>query len=436
MERIRRKIGIMMLAAAAVVLSCGSAMATDYTITDLGAALTTTGSGITYGLGASINNNGDVVGRADFPNTGNYHAAYWHNGTVSDLGVLGDPALSSQGSEAFHITDSGMIVGCASSTIPGMARAATIFSVGGSPVNIHSTMTYDAIVSGAAAANNGYIVGQAFNDSATYQHAVVWGNGTGDPSSWTTVTDKNPQGPGSTSPSAMLSINSSGQAVGWNIINPLGRRATSADPDRNQRATLWDTDGSVKYLDLSNDSGYTSINFSKADGVALDINDAGQILVRFTGFLYTNSSGNNSNGFTGIWEKDGTFTSITTQSPLFQARNNMVTLYFNSINNSGLAVGSAVGTDDATGGGIEHAIMYANGTVIDLGALFEGSGWYLTGAADINDKGQILVQANRTGFDRSGTTTLVLTPTPIPAALPLFASGLAGLGYFRRRWKA
>ena len=401
-------LSILSLTAAALALSCGTALAVDYngyTITDLGAALTSTGAGLDLGgsavWGDSINNNGNVVGRASFANTANYHAALWLNGTVYDLGVFGSPQDPSQTSEAHQITDSGLIVGEAYSdttSTTNLYRQAAIFSVGNTPQNIHSAMTYNANNSVAVAAGNGYIVGQAYDDYAVYQHAVVWGNGTGNPSSYTTATDRNPQGIASTSPSAMSSINNSGQMVGWNIINPLGRFGYGPiiDPQDNQSATLWNTDGTVTYLDLSNDPRYTSIDFATADGVAVKINNAGQVLVNFTGF------GNNIvNGLPGIWQKDGSFTEIPHVAGLYG-------MSPQSINDSGVVVGIA------NGSGGEHAVLYQNGAVIDLGALFEGSGWYLCEAWDINDKGQILVRASTTGFENP-TDTLILTPDVTPS---------------------
>ncbi len=382
-----------------------SAKAVDYTnctITDLSAALTQTGSPIGGALsGNSINNNGDVVGQATFPNTGNYHAAYWHNGTVHDLGVFGDPLSSHQTSAAMFISDAGLIVGTAYSATTSTDNTynlAAVFSVGGSPVNIHSPMTYGANNSAVRAAGNGYLVGQAYDDTATYMHAVVWGNGTGTPSSWSTVADKNPQGPGSTSPSAIMGINDAGQMVGWNILNPQGHSAPASATDRYQRATLWDANGSVKYLDLSGDSRYTSINFSQATGAALRINNAGQVLVSFTGF-----GDNVVNGLAGIWQKDGSFTEI----PHLAGYED---LFVASINNLGKVVATA--RHQAPGGATTHVVLYDNGGLTDLSSLLAGTGWYLTGAADINANGQILVQANRTGFTRSATTTLVLTPGP------------------------
>jgi probable HAF family extracellular repeat protein len=415
MGGIGRKIGIMFFAAAAVALSCGSALAADYTMTNLGDALTPTGehiNGQNTGIwGNSINNNGDVVGQANFPNIVGKHAAYWHDGTVYDLGIL---TSTSNTSSAHYITDSGLIVGSAYADpkVSNIYRQAATFSVGSSPVNIHSTMSYNANNSVASSAGNGYIVGQAFNDDISIQHAVLWSN------NGTTAVDMNPDW---SSRSGMGTINSSGQIAGYGTPWSIGYA----------RPTLWNpnSDGTYSadnatYLDLSTDPKYSGHIWGGISGYANDINDAGQIPVWF------------SNGIGGIWQ-NGTFTEIEDHLGFFG-------LDLKAINNSGVAVGNVYTSNDPAygGNGVSHAVMYdgQTDTLIDLGTLFEGTGWYLTGAADINDNGQILVTANRRGFEwaESDPTTFILTPTqtptPIPAAAWLLSSGLAGLGFLRRRF--
>jgi probable HAF family extracellular repeat protein len=398
MQGIRRKIGIMMLAAAAVVLSCGTAMA-EYTITDLGAALTTGGTGIIGAVAGCINNNGDVVGRARFSDSTPYHATLWRNSVAYDLGSLHDE------SSASYISDSGLIVGgaYADPSVNNMYRQAVIYSLGSSPVNIHSTMTYNANNSGAssvgAVGSNIYILGQAYNDDASVNHAIRWtydGANTAN-----TAVDMNPSW---SSASALRKINGSGQMVGWTKPSQIG----------DGRATLWDTDGSVTYLDST---GWQTTSVS-------DINNAGQVLVWFS---------NGVNQSFGIW--DGT--EGTAGLHMFSNPEGRETTSANAINDLGQIVGSAITQHTKTGSGDGHAFLwYSDGTAIDLGALLESAGWYITDAYDINDKGQIVVGANQRGFEYGVTTTLVLTPTPIPAALPLFASGLAALGVFRRRFFA
>jgi probable HAF family extracellular repeat protein len=183
-----------------------------------------------------------------------------------------------------------------------------------------------------------------------------------------------------------------------------------------ERATLWDAAGNASYL---HSTGWQST-------FAADINNTGQVLVQFS---------NGVNQSFGIWDgTEGTTGLQMISNPLGRE-----TTSASAMNNHGQVVGMALTIAHPSGAGDEHAFLWDNGTFIDLGTLLQGTGWYLTDAYDINDKGQILVGANQRGFIYGATTTLLLTPdaavpTPIPAALPLFGSGLAFLGVFRRRF--
>lgn len=381
---IGRKLEIMLLTAAALALSFGSALA-DYTITDLG-------TGLASGLFSTINNNGDIVGRAMFSTSTPYHAALWSNGVVTDLGAL----APNEESNAHYITDSGLIVGESYSGTTGttnLYRQAAIFSVGSAPINIHNNLTFNANNSYASWAGNGLILGQAYDDLISTNHAVIWTDGTAG-----SAIDKNPSWSES---SGLRRINSSGQMVGYATPSDIGYA----------RATLWDIDGSVKYLDT------TGWQRSYASG----INDAGQILVEFSSGVHQSF---------GLW--DGTDGTAGLQ--MFSNPYGWEGAGASSMNNHGQIVGAARTTDPTTGSGVSHAFLWDNGTAIDLEALLGGTEWHLEGAYSINEKGQIVVGAKRAD---GALTTLLLTPdavpTPIPAALPLFGSGLAFLGFLRRR---
>lgn len=100
----------------------------------------------------------------------------------------------------------------------------------------------------------------------------------------------------------------------------------------------------------------------------------------------------------------------------------------NAINNAGIVVGTSNG----------KAVIWENNTVYDLNSLIAPdtgeTGFTLTTALGINNLGQIVGYGkNSAGYERA--FALTLTPTPIPPAVFLFGSGLAGLGYFRRRHK-
>jgi probable HAF family extracellular repeat protein len=404
MGEIRRKIGIILLAAAAVALSRGSALATGYTFTDL-----TTAMGVYAVGGGSINNNGDVVGSARFSDSTPYHAYLWRNGNATDLSSLGGQ------SGASYITDSGMIVGgaYADPSVNNMYNQAVIYSLGSGPINIHNTMTYNANNSGAAGVGyyngNTYIVGQAYNDKVTVMHAVRWTYDATNPTNTAgTAIDMNPtKASGATfdsSFSGLRKMNSSGQMVGFAAPTDIGYA----------RATLWDSPNDRNPTYLQTDGWQSTY--------AIDINNSGQILVN----LY-----NGVNKSSGIW--DGTNLRMI---PNPEGRESFLA---SAMNNLGQVVGTGLTQQTTNGSGDNHAFLWqddgtANGTLIDLGSLLQG--WYLVSALDINDKGQIVVGANQSGFDKGATTYLVLTPTPtpIPAALPLFASGFLGLIGARRRF--
>jgi probable HAF family extracellular repeat protein len=91
------------------------------------------------------------------------------------------------------------------------------------------------------------------------------------------------------------------------------------------------------------------------------------------------------------------------------------------INTAGQVVGWST-----TAGGSNHAFLYTGGQMVDLNTLLHpGSGFTLTSASGINDKGQIAAQgSNGHGY--------LLTPesvaaTPEPGGLTLLALGAAGL---------
>jgi hypothetical protein len=90
--------------------------------------------------------------------------------------------------------------------------------------------------------------------------------------------------------------------------------------------------------------------------------------------------------------------------------------------------------------GIEVPFLYSDGKMLDLNTLIAaGSDWTITNASDINDNGQIVAD----GFNPvlQITRALLLNPTttpippsvPVPAALWLFGSALAGWVLLGRR---
>lgn len=102
------------------------------------------------------------------------------------------------------------------------------------------------------------------------------------------------------------------------------------------------------------------------------------------------------------------------------------------INNAGTIVGESTMADGTT-----HATLWENGTVIDLNDYLptelRAGGWYLGSAQAINEHGAIVGWLNHVDPTETGGASFLLTPVPVPAAVWLFGSGLAGLvGVMRR----
>ena len=96
-----RKTALATLFASAVLLTSRSLWATTYSITDL----ETLGGTASHAFGVNIH--GDVVG-SSITSSGAEHAFLYHNGSMTDLGVL---VSGDTGSQAFGINDAGAIVG-------------------------------------------------------------------------------------------------------------------------------------------------------------------------------------------------------------------------------------------------------------------------------------------------------------------------------------
>jgi probable HAF family extracellular repeat protein len=116
-----------------------------------------------------INSSGQIVG-ISFTQEGN-HAALWSNGSITDLGTLGNGYVS----QASSINDSGQIVGWSASEAAGMIRA-TLWSNGGVA---DLGALHSGGVSNANSINNlGQIVGWSSIDTNYLQiAATLWSNG-------------------------------------------------------------------------------------------------------------------------------------------------------------------------------------------------------------------------------------------------------------------
>ncbi|MFM8330636.1 MAG: VPLPA-CTERM sorting domain-containing protein, partial [Candidatus Methylumidiphilus sp.] len=158
----------------------------------------------------------------------------------------------------------------------------------------------------------------------------------------------------------------------------------------------------------------TSVGIQWNYSGATDLNDLGEIV------------GYSSDG-AFLW-KDGQVAYLQDGAP--------GSLTASAINNQSQVVGKMT---DANNVGTGFLWSRADGAVDINSLLFDTQGWTVTNAADINDAGQIAA----TGVKDGVTHALLLTPlnttaelsaaVPVPAAVWLFGSALAGLGAFGRR---
>jgi len=349
------------LLAALCADACAPALAAAprYTISDLG-VLPSGGWSTGYGLNAA----GVVVGSGSSSNDGYYHAILWKAGHLRDL----DPPTNS-GSQASAVNNANFVAGTSLGDAFGTERAMVwagrnridLGSLPGTPASEAEDINDANQVVGSVLYT--YDHTQAF----LWQHGTMMGLGTLGGRS-----------------SAAYGINASGQIVG-------GADTTG----RKQHAFLWH-DGAM--TDLGTPPGWTM-------AIAMAISDNGRIVGTGT------TAGGATRAFSyvnGTWTVIGAIGADTISEA-------------EDVNSAGYVVGfsrtSYEGADkpdaeaeSAPQADSEHAWLYANGTLYDLGTLIPvNSGWGLVRADAINEAGQIA----GTGWSPSGGQHgYLLTPIP------------------------
>jgi probable HAF family extracellular repeat protein len=361
---------------ALLALVTNQALAGDYIFSDLG-----TITGPYAGAGANgINNLGQVVGYGVSGN--NFIPLLWNGNNATQL----DNGPGGVGAVINSINDVGQSAGY---NDMGNDTAYNAIRWDGTVGTQLGTVPGTFLTNGTGINNHGQVVGFISPD-AVISSATRWDG--------TAMTDLGNLG-GQTS--VANGINDAGQAVGYSTT--LGEDA--------KHATLWNGNS---LTDLGTLGGTNS--------AANSINNAGQIVGNAS---ITGDSAQHA----ALWNS------------INLAATDLGTLGGDSnaqaINNLGQIVGFSNLAD-----GTQHATLWKDGSLFDLnnylGSDLKASGWYLFQANGINDNGVIVGWAVN-GLDSSlfGSFMLTPTPVPVPAALWLFGSGLAGLvGVMKRRQSA
>jgi probable HAF family extracellular repeat protein len=295
-----------------------------------------------------INNSGQVVGYS-YPATGTMHAVLWNNGKLTDLKKPGAIPYN----DAPGINNAGQIV-CNLNPGRGVGGRCTYLWQNGTVINIGLCDHTDT--SSVTAINNaGQVAG------FDVQRAFVWQSGF-------TYYQKTL---GSTnSHSRALDINDRQQVVGY-----------SSTDSGHQHAVLWQNQ---KVIDLGTLPGGTN-------SAALGINNFWKIV----------GWSNTSTGYKHavLWQKrritdlgtlDGNATTAT------------------AINDRGTVVGYSFAPSNGNSEIPLHAFVWRNGIMRNLNNLLPtNSGWELTAAYGINDRGQIVGSGKKDGQ----TKAFLLTPT-------------------------
>gem|GEM_PF-2846072 len=314
-----------------------------YAITDLGLP-----AGSNYVAARGINSSGEVVGRMQYVDS--YHNSLmigfrWAEGaTMDNL----PPLPGFYFSQAFDINDSRDAVGVSYRDIREGFRG-TIWHTDGTKTELPDLgggSTYAYSIN-----NAGLVVGSS-DLGSTRSHAFLWQVGSG-------MTDLGTADDQVYYHSSALDVNNAGQIVGISTQATIGGKVT---------ACLWSGGGIII---LGNDQ-------SRAEG----INDAGLVVGQQDCVAHQ-------------WQGGPGGTSLGTLGGLSSGAM--------AVNNHGQVVGwSAISPTS----GLNHAVLWEGGDILDLNDLHDGAGWDLRWANDINDAGQIVGWGYFNGYTRG----FLLTP--------------------------
>jgi probable HAF family extracellular repeat protein len=327
------------------------------TVIDLG----TLGATYTSSSASAVNASGQVVGTSATAVSGFNHAFLWHNGVMTDLGILPNAARSVAG----DINDSGQIVGGSSGTVNNTSWSHAVLWQNGIMTDLG---TLGGESSGAGAINNsGQIVGYSKTAAGDFG-SFVWENGV--------MYDLNALLPASsgwvTQALNGIDINDNRQIAGTGLFNGLQRAFLITDND----GTF--ANGGLTITNLGTlAGGYSS---------AADMNNLGQVVgSSYAGAAYAGNS--HAVRYSGGVVTD--LKSLVGNPTIGDNSSNA-----NAINDAGQIVGSS----STTTWNVRHAVLWQNGKMTDLNKqLPRGSAWVLESASDINEAGQIVGQGSTGG---------------------------------------
>ena len=325
----------------------GQSQEAAYTITDLG----TLGGRRTVAV--SINNAGHVVGNAETAD-GQTHAFLYLGGSLTDLGTLGGPD-----SYATRISDKGLIVG-RSQLADGTYRP-FLSLLGGAlrDLSFIDRRLKDRFSTAVDVNSAGHIIGylQTTSEHMAARSRVFVFRDLG-------FTDLGTFGG---EDGVVAAMNDVGELVGHFGTEP---HADYAD----HRAFLM--------------TGKTVVNLGSLGGrttTPTDINNTGQVV----GFGKVRGGEEHAFLYSG-----GSITDLGTLGGTQS--------FAYAINNKGQIVGASDSASSAL-----RAFLYDRGAFVDLNSILGiSSGWTLTGARDINDRGQII----GTGIHNGEQRAFLLTP--------------------------
>lgn len=371
------------LIALSLLLVSATANAVTYNLSQLG-SLSSGEDATAYGM----NDNGQVVGNAYNSSTGKIEAVIWNSGVIQSLGVEGI---------ARAVNNYGVVVGengtDATDNRTGNGRAYQWDTTNGyQDIGTLIGNTCANCYSGAWDINDsGVVTGNSFSVDSPFgllrMHAFRYTSG---------VMEDLPPPNATGGYSRGIGINNNGTIIGRASVDTF----TNSDKYMGQ----WDPSNTFTH---DNPPG----NYSS--GRDINNNNIAVGIAR---------SGTDTPNQAAIWDASGNVS-------IFAGTGGELRSRFTAINDAGIAVGAAEIAQD-----VYTAVIYTGGgNYVDLNSIIDltGTGFVsLDEAFDINENGDIVGVGTLTTGEKGA---FYVSAIPIPAAVWLFGSALAGLGWMRRK---